>query len=142
MAHDGSSITREARQRRIVRCAAEPAASPRADSGLRTPIDHVHLARYTMGNRQLEREVLGLFADQAPETLAALDAAHCAKSWHLAAHTLKGSARAVGAWELAAAAEDAEAQGPLSPARGLLIARLEQALDATARYIDGLPATV
>ena len=28
-----------------------------------TPIDHVHLRRYTMGNRPLELEVLQLFAN-------------------------------------------------------------------------------
>ena len=68
-------------------------------AGRDVPIDHPHLARYTLGNRALEQEVLQLFADQAPQTLASLAAANSAKAWHAAAHTLKGSAMAVGAWQ-------------------------------------------
>ena len=104
------------------------------------PIDHVHLARYTMGNRPLELEVLQLFADQAPSTLADLAAAQDAKAWHIAAHTLKGSARAVGAWELGAAAEEAERGGPQDARRGEFLARLEAVLGEVRAYVDALPA--
>ncbi len=68
------------------------------------PVDHAHLARYTFGNRALEIEVLTLFADQAPDYLAAMRNARSEKEWRDAAHTLKGSARAVGAMRVAAAA--------------------------------------
>lgn len=91
-----------------------------------------------MGNRSLELEVLQLFAGQAPSTLAALDAAHSAKDWHIAAHTLKGSARAVGAWALAKAAEEAERAGPDDARRGETMARLETLLEVARGYIDGL----
>jgi HPt (histidine-containing phosphotransfer) domain-containing protein len=80
---------------------AMPANQPAA-------IDHVHLRRYTMGDLQLEREVLDLFASELPRTLASLQAAATIKDWKIAAHTLKGSARTVGAWRVAAAAVDAE----------------------------------
>ncbi len=64
-------------------------------------IDRDHLARYTLGNEALEREVLGLFVDQIPETLGQLDAAGDDATRVRAAHTLKGSALAVGAKRLA-----------------------------------------
>lgn len=107
-------------------------------TSLAVPIDHGHLARYTMGNRPLEVEVLQLFAGQAPETMASLVAAQDAKAWHIAAHTLKGSARAVGAWAVAAAAEEAEKAGHDDARRPQMLARLEALLADVAGYIDGL----
>lgn len=71
-------------------------------------LDREHLARYTLGDEQLEREVLGLFIGQVPETLAALDEARGDDDRFRAVHTLKGSARAVGAVRLANVAERAE----------------------------------
>ena len=102
------------------------------------PIDHVHLARYTMGNKALELEVLQLFAGQAPETLASLEAAGDAKAWHIAAHTLKGSARAVGAFALATAAEAAEKAGHDDARRDQRLAEIAGLLAATRDYIDGI----
>lgn len=104
------------------------------------PIDHAHLARYTMGNRALEIEVLELFAGQAPATLADLAGADDAKAWHVAAHTLKGSARAVGAFALARAAEEAEQAGHGAARRSAILARIGSLLDEARAYIDGLRA--
>ncbi|MGD9783300.1 MAG: Hpt domain-containing protein [Hyphomicrobiaceae bacterium] len=91
----------------------QAATIPGRQQGL--PIDHAHLDRYTLGNLELEREVLALFAGEAPRTLerireAAAAQPPCAQAWQAACHTLKGSARAVGAWPLAEAAEAAERQ--------------------------------
>jgi HPt (histidine-containing phosphotransfer) domain-containing protein len=72
------------------------------------PIDFTYLRRFTLGNKELEREVLYLFAESAPGYLKALETACTPKEWHDAAHTLKGSARAVGAWRVARTAEIAE----------------------------------
>ena len=65
----------------------------------------------TLGERSLEREVLGLFERQAglllprmPRTSAPAVAA--------LAHTLKGSARGIGAWRRGAAAAAAVANAP------------------------------
>jgi HPt (histidine-containing phosphotransfer) domain-containing protein len=104
------------------------------------PIDHAHLSRYTLGNYDLEVEVLGLFAGQAPQTLAWLTSSGTPKSWRDAAHTLKGSARAVGAWQVAIAAEQAEAlsQSVDLEARRQAIAALTQALDVACAYIATL----
>jgi HPt (histidine-containing phosphotransfer) domain-containing protein len=79
----------------------------RRDSGTK-PVDFSYLKRFTLGNRELEREVLYLFSQHAPTYLAALRRAGTSKAWHDAAHTLKGSARAVGAWRVARSAEIAE----------------------------------
>jgi HPt (histidine-containing phosphotransfer) domain-containing protein len=71
------------------------------------PIDLAHLARMTLGDAALERQVLGMFASQSTsliEKLAALPAEAGAL-----AHTLKGSARAVGAFRVAECAEALEA---------------------------------
>jgi HPt (histidine-containing phosphotransfer) domain-containing protein len=71
-------------------------------------LDRDHLARYTLGDADLELEVLQLFLDQMPQTLALLGESEDPHSRTRAAHTIKGSARAVGAWKLAEAAERAE----------------------------------
>jgi HPt (histidine-containing phosphotransfer) domain-containing protein len=82
----------------------EPGAATRSEPAL----DLVHLRRFTLGDQALEREILDLFITQAPITLAALKAAITERDWRIAAHTLKGSARAVGAWPVARIAERAE----------------------------------
>jgi HPt (histidine-containing phosphotransfer) domain-containing protein len=70
-------------------------------------IDLEHLARMTLGERSLEAEVLTLFDLQAATLLA-----HMRNSAPPAvaafAHTLKGSARGIGAWRVAAAADGVE----------------------------------
>jgi HPt (histidine-containing phosphotransfer) domain-containing protein len=71
------------------------------------PIDIEHLKRMTLGDLSLEREVLAMFAAQAARLIEAL-AALPAEAAELA-HTLKGSARAIGAFCVADAAEALEA---------------------------------
>jgi len=70
-------------------------------------IDEDHLGRMTLGDRSLEREVLEIFARQTTLTLGRIVGAKraCAAA---AAHTLKGSARGIGAWRVAEAAEKLE----------------------------------
>ena len=104
------------------------------------PIDLVHLARFTLGNRGLEREVLELFAGQMPSLLADLESARTEKAWMVAAHTIKGSARAVGAWQLARTAEAAEAltRNPDRQARQQSIAAVRAAFAEAQVYIATL----
>src|ERR1043165_1057068 len=73
-------------------------------------IDLVHLARTTLGDRALEREVLQLFDRQSSLLIARMHGAAPAAVAALA-HTLKGSARGIGAWRVARAAELIEAEG-------------------------------
>jgi HPt (histidine-containing phosphotransfer) domain-containing protein len=75
--------------------------------------DQPHLARYTMGNPDLEREIIGLFLQQLPSIVAMLDEAETAAQWKMAAHTLKGSAAAVGATAIHACAVDLEGHAPI-----------------------------
>jgi HPt (histidine-containing phosphotransfer) domain-containing protein len=93
------------------------------------PIDIEHLQRMTLGDASLEREVLAMFSAQAAGLigkLAALPADAAAL-----AHTLKGSARAIGAFAVADAAADLEAAlqqgGNVSQALTELKARIAQA---------------
>ncbi len=108
------------------------------------PIDHAHLARYTFGNRALEIEVLHLFADQAPDYLEGLRTAQSEKAWRDAAHTLKGSARAVGAFRVADRAERAEAlrASPDQGARRDAVDAIAEALAEARRHIEALAAGV
>jgi HPt (histidine-containing phosphotransfer) domain-containing protein len=80
---------------------------PRPEGGTK-PVDLAYLARFTLGNAALEREVLDLFVLHVPCYLEALQSAVTAKAWHDAAHTLKGAARGIGAWRVARCAESAE----------------------------------
>lgn len=110
------------------------------------PIDRNYFARFTMGNVALEREVLELFAAQMPVYLERLRAARTAKDWRDSAHTIKGSAAAIGAWRLARIAEMAErieietetarAEGHQQDA----IAAVAEAIDEVCRYIARLLA--
>src|SRR5262245_28319092 len=76
------------------------------ESGER-PIDLVHLARMTLGDRSLEREVLQLFVRQAAVLLDRMEAAD-PDSVPALAHTLRGSAQGLGARRVTAAAEAVE----------------------------------
>jgi HPt (histidine-containing phosphotransfer) domain-containing protein len=118
---------------------------------LETPIDWAHLSRFTLNDKALEHEVLGLFAMDAPRYLAKMVGARGRKDWIEAAHTLKGSARAVGAWSVAEYAEAAEAlqltarseHTDLAGSRSMSEAldKLGRAVRATVAYIEHLTAT-
>jgi HPt (histidine-containing phosphotransfer) domain-containing protein len=67
-------------------------------------IDDDHLERMTLGDRRLEREVLEIFVRQTTIMLGRIEGAEPALA-AAAAHTLTGSARGIGAWRVARAAE-------------------------------------
>ncbi len=71
------------------------------------PIDLVHLASQTMGDKALEIEVLQMFARQARRALHDMVGADAA-GVVAAAHRLKGAASAVGAFKVSASAERLE----------------------------------
>jgi HPt (histidine-containing phosphotransfer) domain-containing protein len=113
---------------------AQPAkVIDRASGAVATVIDRSHLASMTLGDRDLEREVLQLFDRQAdllllrmrggaPQAVAAL------------AHTLRGSASSIGANKIASAAETVE-----QAAGG---AERVTAMQALARTIDEARAEI
>jgi HPt (histidine-containing phosphotransfer) domain-containing protein len=92
------------------------------------PIDFEHLQRMTLGDAAIEQEVLTIFSAQSARlvhTLAAMPADASAL-----AHTLKGSARAIGAFAVAGAADRLEA----AIARGFDVsAALAELVEAVAQ---------
>jgi HPt (histidine-containing phosphotransfer) domain-containing protein len=71
------------------------------------PIDLAHLRRMTLGDDRLEREVLAMFSAQAVGLVGSL--ATFPSDARALVHTLKGSARAIGAVGVADAAACLEA---------------------------------
>lgn len=121
--------------------------TPAAGSAGGEAIDRDYLARFTLGNAALEREVLELFAAQLPLYVRQLKDAQTVSAWREAAHTIKGSAAAVGARRLANIARmaeqlDIESAIVLSAGqRAKAIAVVAQAADEACRFIACLFAT-
>jgi HPt (histidine-containing phosphotransfer) domain-containing protein len=103
-------------------------------------LDLGHLRSYTQDSSDLERELLGLLRVQLREQLLAILGAADAQQWKFATHTLKGAARALGAWQVAEAALGLETVGFAAAAgeKAVLIARLEADITACERVIDDL----
>ena len=95
------------------------------------PVDLAQLAAQTGNDRNLEREVLRLYLDHCPADLARLKAAALPDDRRKVAHLMAGSARAVGAGEVARLAALIEKR----PDDGEAIAGLGRAVDAARRFI-------
>src|SRR4051812_22927136 len=82
----------------------------RGSHGLDRPaiLDLEHLAAQALDDAELAREVLAMFLDQSADMLRIVREAADALERRNAAHRLKGSARAIGAFQVAAASEDLE----------------------------------
>lgn len=93
------------------------------------PIDFEHLFRMTLGDHGLEREVLQLFDRQAAMLMERISQAEPG-TVAAAAHTMKGSARGIGAWQVASAADAVEASALSAPAG------LPKAIRALAVAVD------
>lgn len=127
---------------------AHPAAAapdPTADEPLMRPIDLVHLSRQSLGDRALEIELLTLFerqAEQIADRLAASSSGSDRRWRHDLAHTLKGSARAVGAMAVANAAQlyeealCAPGEPAVAVARDALLAAVAQARSAVLELLE------
>lgn len=97
------------------------------------PVDLAHLARQTLGDRDLEREVLCMFVHQigsVRERIATADAAER----KMLAHTLKGSARGIGAFALADCAGEIEE----APASAAAVTRLTRLIDEVRDFIAAI----
>lgn len=116
--------------------AAEPAVARVTMNG--EPLDLVHLDRHTLGNRDLAREVLGLFARQAEQLRHRLGEEGDPAERARAVHTIKGSARGIGAWKVAEAAETMEAalRGGKAGDASALNAAIDEARDFIAMTLD------
>lgn len=108
-------------------------------SSCERPLDLVHLSKYTFGDRSLEGELLGLFRTQADIYVSRLETAGTAKDWCDAAHSLKGSARGLGAWSLADLAEEIEHHDFADKSTCLAdVARVREAIAVVNGFIDEL----
>lgn len=102
-------------------------------------LDLAHLARYSMGDRALEAELLTLFRTQVRLQADAISVAEDAESWKFATHTLKGVARSLGAWRIARTAAALESLGFEGDAgeRAQLIGELSRHIAECEAAIDG-----
>jgi HPt (histidine-containing phosphotransfer) domain-containing protein len=100
------------------------------------PIDIAHLKRMTLGNADLEREVLAMFSAQAVGLAATL--ARLPSDAGALVHTLKGSARAIGAFAVADAASHLEVllRKGEDPAQALL--QLNEAVTEARTAIEAI----
>jgi HPt (histidine-containing phosphotransfer) domain-containing protein len=105
-------------------------------------IDRAHLTRMTHGESDLEREVLQLYATQAAVLLGRMLRADAVPLTSAAvaalAHTLKGSSRGVGAWQVADAAAAVEADAAEGRDTAASIERLASAIGAAQLHIVDL----
>ena len=117
--------------------AEQSSESPKASS---RPIDLVHLSRYTLGERELEREVLELFCSQSLLYIERLRSAKSDQDWKEAAHSLVDSARMIGAWRASEAAERAEALSgdAFDRLRDMRLTEIESLVREAEDYIDCL----
>lgn len=97
------------------------------------PIDLVHLTRETFGNRSLEIEILSLFSRQTSGIVDRLAQANPDERVRLA-RSLKGSARAIGAFRIAEMAEAIE-QAPSDTTK---VKELRPVVDDTRDYIAAI----
>lgn len=108
---------------------------PRPDqfrASLPVDLDEAHLAEQSGGDQELAREVLALFVSRAPVLLARI--AEGGPDARDAAHALKGAALALGAWQVATAAEAVEraaAEGRPYPLDSLAAAVFDACRSAT-----------
>ena len=100
------------------------------------PIDTAHLQRMTLGDAGLEREVLSMFSAQAASLIGAL--ATLPPESGALAHTLKGSARAIGAFRVADAAEALEAMARTGDDPAEALAELTDAVAEARAAIDAM----
>ncbi len=100
------------------------------------PIDLNHLRRMTLGDDSLEREVLEMFSAQSSRLLGAL--ANLPADSATLAHTLKGSARAIGAFAVADAAAELEAQIKTGADTTAVLVQLDASVAQACAAIDAL----
>ena len=101
-------------------------------------LDTDHLAKYTLGNHELEREVLHMFIDQTEKYLQRLLNSANEKDWFEASHSLKGSARGIGAFRVGMRAEQLEkTEEPLkNSVRCAILVLLQEDIEKTKKAIS------
>lgn len=104
-------------------------------SSSQSVVDYVHLKAQAAEDLDVMREVLGLFIVHTEQVLDGLDRATDARTWKELTHTLKGSARGVGAFALADAAAVAESA---TLDKGS-VAAMREAFEAARQFVVANP---
>ncbi|TDH36037.1 Hpt domain-containing protein [Pseudohoeflea suaedae] len=115
-----------------IACEAPDSGPTPRPSGDR-PIDLVHLAKQTGGDKNLEAEVLTIFAKQIRKAVHELPGLSGNAQVRLA-HTIAGSAKGVGAFEVARTAEAIENK----PGQARLLTAFTKAVVSVDSFIIGL----
>jgi HPt (histidine-containing phosphotransfer) domain-containing protein len=105
----------------------------RCEKARSRPVDLVHLARQTMGDRVLEQEVLALFLQQAHSVRDRIASAGHEERLGLA-HKLKGSARGVGAFAIG----DCAAAIERAPGDRNLLRQLSALIDEARDFVAAI----
>ncbi len=103
-----------------------------------TLMDWDHLREFVSNDRDLEIEILSIFLENIPDYIQELEASDV-KEWAATCHKVKGSARAIGAWELAYQSELAEFSYPPeigSQERAIIIEGLKEKLKPLQQAIS------
>ena len=100
------------------------------------PIDLVHLAKQTLGDRSLEQEVLRLFLTQMGVYMDRVENASTHEERFAASHTIKGSARNIGAWDVADVAAHLESAAEDEITTD--VKALRNALDEACEFISSI----
>ncbi|MEQ1755875.1 MAG: Hpt domain-containing protein [Micropepsaceae bacterium] len=98
-------------------------------------VDYAHLKVQAADDLDVMREVLQLFVVHTEQLMTELAHASDVRTWKQIAHSLKGSARGVGAFTLAEAAADAE----LAPLDKSKITALNAAFSEARVFISKNP---
>ncbi len=99
-------------------------------AGTEKPIDLAFLSAQTMGDENLEMDILNLFSGQAAEFTALIEKAGSLEDINRVAHTLKGAARSIGAFKLAELSAKAEEQGAFD------VDAVSKEMASVCQYID------
>ncbi len=99
-----------------------------------------HLAQYTCGDDNLEQSLLVLFKEQAILQFDTIVSSNSQDNWKIAVHTLKGSARSIGAGQVAELTTELEQAGfgYDNQRKKALTEQLRQAVALCIVMIDGL----
>jgi HPt (histidine-containing phosphotransfer) domain-containing protein len=101
------------------------------ETPLSRPLDLAHLSRQTLGDRDVEQEVLAMFVRQATFVRDQMFNAEAGER-RLLAHGLKGAARGVGAFQVADGAGELEEHPQDRDVAERLVERIDEALDFIA----------
>ncbi len=107
---------------------------PKGSEKIEALLDLVHLSRQTMGDSQLENEILALFLVQCENCHHSLSEHHKPRELTEIAHQMKGCASSIGAWGVAQKAALLEK----NPGEQHLISNLRDQISLVADYLKSM----